>query len=154
MNTCRNHWIAVTSDVPSSVNQSVSQCHVDKEVVRCCCFFIYIYPGVALERWSSWKRECRLSHGGRQRGKFGDLPDPTHRRPSSRDKRMPRVFCFSVHGTHGAESNFAYYRTMAGPPLQLPILLQGSSQTGFVRRPSPTTLKSLQTPLKPSAPPT
>lgn len=76
----------------------------------------------------------------------------THR-PSSRDKRMFRVFCFSVHGTHGAESNFAYYRTMAGPPLQLPILLQVSSQTGFVRWPSPTTLKSLQTPMKPSPPP-
>lgn len=36
---------------------------------------------------------------------------------------------------------------MAGPPIQLPILLQGSSQTGFVKQPSPTTLKSLQTPL-------
>lgn len=76
----------------------------------------------------------------------------TTHRPSSRDKRMFRVFCFSVHGTHGAESNFAYYRRMAGLPLQLPILLQSSSQTGFVRRPSPTTLKSLQTPLKPSPP--
>lgn len=71
-------------------------------------------------------------------------------RPSSRDKRMFRVFCFSIHGTHGAESNFAYYRMMAGPALCLPILLQGYSQTGFVRQPSPAPLKSLQTPLKPS----
>lgn len=71
-------------------------------------------------------------------------------RPSSRDKRMFAVFCFSIHGTHGPESNFAYYRMMAGPALYLPILLQGYSQTGFVRQPSPELLKSLQTPLKPS----
>lgn len=87
-------------------------------------------------------------------GSWVNFPTPhtaaTHR-PSSRDKRMPGVFCFSVHGTHGAESNLAYHRRMAGPPLQLPILLQGSSQTGFVRRPSPTALKSLQTPMKTSS---
>lgn len=71
-------------------------------------------------------------------------------RPSSRDKRMFSVFCFSIHGTHGPESNFAYYRMMAGPALYLPILLRGYSQTGFVRQPSPEPLKSLQTPLKPS----
>lgn len=71
----------------------------------------------------------------------------THR-PSSRDKRMFSVFCFSIHGTHGPESNFAYYRMMAGLALYLPILFQGYSQTGFVRQPSPEPLKSLQTPLK------
>lgn len=71
-------------------------------------------------------------------------------RPSSRDKRMFSVFCFSIHGTHGPESNFAYYRMMAVPALYLPILLRGYSQTGFVRQPSPEPLKSLQTPLKAS----
>lgn len=74
-------------------------------------------------------------------------------RPSSRDKRMFSVFCFSIHSTHGPESNFAYYRMMAGLALYLPILLRRYSQTGFVRQPSPEPLKSLQTPVKPSLSP-
>lgn len=51
--------------------------------------------------------------------------------PSSRDKGMFRIFCLNIHGTHGVESNFAYYRMITHLAFCLPILLQCYFQTGF-----------------------